>query len=61
VRVWISGGSGFVGSHLVHAAFLNDFTRLDATATAAALGVELPDLDTQLAQLERTMTQEVRA
>ena len=26
-------------------------TRLDATATAAALGVELPDLDTQLAKL----------
>ena len=26
-------------------------TRLDATATAAALGVELPDLDTQLARL----------
>jgi dTDP-4-dehydrorhamnose reductase len=28
-------------------------TRLDATATAATLGVELPDLDTQLARLER--------
>ena len=26
-------------------------TRLDATATAARLGVELPDLDTQLARL----------
>jgi dTDP-4-dehydrorhamnose reductase len=30
-------------------------TRLDATTTAATLGVELPDLDTQLARLERTM------
>jgi dTDP-4-dehydrorhamnose reductase len=30
-------------------------TRLDATATAAALGVELPDLDDQLAQLERSL------
>ena len=30
-------------------------TRLDATATAAALGVELPDLDTQLARLERSL------
>jgi dTDP-4-dehydrorhamnose reductase len=30
-------------------------TRLDATATAAALGVTLPDLDTQLARLERSM------
>jgi dTDP-4-dehydrorhamnose reductase len=36
-------------------------TRLDATATAAALGVELPDLDTQLARLRTIMeTQEVR-
>jgi dTDP-4-dehydrorhamnose reductase len=31
-------------------------TRLDATATAAALDVELPDLDTQLAWLERSLT-----
>ena len=30
-------------------------TRLDARATAAALGVELPDLDTQLARLRREM------
>jgi dTDP-4-dehydrorhamnose reductase len=30
-------------------------TSLDATATAAALGVELPDLDTQLRKLERSM------
>jgi dTDP-4-dehydrorhamnose reductase len=30
-------------------------TSLDATATAAALGVELPDLDTQLRQLERSL------
>jgi hypothetical protein len=30
-------------------------TRLDATATAAALDVELPDLDTQPAQLRREM------
>lgn len=30
-------------------------TRLDATATAAALGVELPDLDDQLARLERSL------
>jgi dTDP-4-dehydrorhamnose reductase len=30
-------------------------TSLDATATAAALGVELPDLDTQLQKLERSM------
>jgi dTDP-4-dehydrorhamnose reductase len=30
-------------------------TRLDATATAAALGVELPDLDSQLARLERSL------
>jgi dTDP-4-dehydrorhamnose reductase len=30
-------------------------TSLDATATAAALGVELPDLDTQLQRLERGM------
>jgi dTDP-4-dehydrorhamnose reductase len=30
-------------------------TRLDATATAAALGVELPDLDTQLARLRHEM------
>jgi hypothetical protein len=30
-------------------------TRLDATATAATLGVELPDLDTQLQRLERSM------
>jgi dTDP-4-dehydrorhamnose reductase len=30
-------------------------TRLDATATARALGVELPDLDTQLARLRREM------
>jgi dTDP-4-dehydrorhamnose reductase len=30
-------------------------TRLDATATAATLGVELPDLDTQLHRLERSM------
>jgi dTDP-4-dehydrorhamnose reductase len=30
-------------------------TRLDATATAAALGVALPDLDTQLARLRREM------
>jgi dTDP-4-dehydrorhamnose reductase len=31
-------------------------TSLDATATAAALGVELPDLDDQLRRLERSMT-----
>ena len=30
-------------------------TRLDATATAAALGVELPDLDDQLRRLERSL------
>ena len=30
-------------------------TRLDATATAAALGVELPDLDEQPWRLERSM------
>ena len=30
-------------------------TSLDATATAAALGVELPDVDTQLRRLERSM------
>jgi dTDP-4-dehydrorhamnose reductase len=30
-------------------------TRLDATATAAALGVELPSLDDQLRRLERSM------
>jgi dTDP-4-dehydrorhamnose reductase len=30
-------------------------TRLDAAATARALGVELPDLDTQLARLRREM------
>ena len=30
-------------------------TRLDASATAAALGVELPDLDDQLARLERSL------
>lgn len=30
-------------------------TRLDATATAATLGVELPDLDEQLRRLERSM------
>jgi dTDP-4-dehydrorhamnose reductase len=30
-------------------------TSLDATATAAVLGVELPDLDTQLQRLERSM------
>ena len=30
-------------------------TRLDASATAAALGVELPDLETQLRRLERSM------
>jgi dTDP-4-dehydrorhamnose reductase len=30
-------------------------TRLDATATATTLGVELPDLDTQLQRLERSM------
>jgi len=30
-------------------------TRLDATATAAALGVKLPDLDTQLARLRHEM------
>ena len=30
-------------------------TRLDARATAAALGVELPDLDEQLRRLERSM------
>ena len=30
-------------------------TRLDATATAATLGVELPDLDTQLRRLERSL------
>jgi dTDP-4-dehydrorhamnose reductase len=30
-------------------------TSLDATATAAALGVELPDLGTQLRKLERSM------
>jgi dTDP-4-dehydrorhamnose reductase len=30
-------------------------TRLDATATARALGVELPDLDTQLARLRHEM------
>lgn len=31
-------------------------TRLDATATAAALGVELPDLDDQLHRLERSLS-----
>ena len=31
-------------------------TSLDASATAAALGVELPDLDTQLRRLERSLT-----
>jgi dTDP-4-dehydrorhamnose reductase len=31
-------------------------TSLDARATAAALGVELPDLDTQLRRLERSLT-----
>jgi dTDP-4-dehydrorhamnose reductase len=31
-------------------------TRLDATATAATLGVELPDLDDQLRRLERSLT-----
>ena len=31
-------------------------TRLDATATAAALGVELPSLDDQLRRLERSLT-----
>jgi dTDP-4-dehydrorhamnose reductase len=31
-------------------------TRLDATATAATLGVELPDLDEQLRRLERSLT-----
>jgi dTDP-4-dehydrorhamnose reductase len=31
-------------------------TRLDATATAAALGVELPDLDDQLRRLERSLS-----
>jgi dTDP-4-dehydrorhamnose reductase len=31
-------------------------TRLDATATAAALGVELPGLDDQLERLERSLT-----
>jgi hypothetical protein len=30
-------------------------TSLDAAATAAALGVELPDLDTQLRRLERSL------
>jgi dTDP-4-dehydrorhamnose reductase len=99
MRVCISGGSGFVGSHLVrafdevcapshaevdvrdadavrrsiaayrpdaivHAAILNDFsrlervpydTRLDATATAAALGVALPGVDEQLRRLERSL------
>ena len=30
-------------------------TRLDARATAARLGVELPDLDTQLARLRHEM------
>jgi dTDP-4-dehydrorhamnose reductase len=34
-------------------------TRLDATATAAALGVELPDLDTQLRELRATMEVQV--
>jgi hypothetical protein len=31
-------------------------TRLDAKATAAALGVELPDLDDQLRRLERSLS-----
>jgi dTDP-4-dehydrorhamnose reductase len=31
-------------------------TRLDATVTAATLGVELPDLDEQLRRLERSLT-----
>jgi dTDP-4-dehydrorhamnose reductase len=31
-------------------------TRLDASATAAALGVELPSLDAQLRRLERSLT-----
>jgi dTDP-4-dehydrorhamnose reductase len=31
-------------------------TRLDATATAAALGVELPSLDNQLRRLERSLS-----
>jgi dTDP-4-dehydrorhamnose reductase len=31
-------------------------TRLDATATAATLGVELPDLDDQLRRLERSLS-----
>jgi dTDP-4-dehydrorhamnose reductase len=34
-------------------------TRLDATATAAALGVELPDLDNQLRELRTTMEVQV--
>jgi dTDP-4-dehydrorhamnose reductase len=34
-------------------------TRLDATATAAALGVELPDLDSQLGELRTTMEVQV--
>ena len=102
MRVWISGGSGFVGSHLVRAfddvCAPTDATRnvvaaagdahvvlvstdwvfdgparedtppnpipfpipydtsLDARATAAVLGVELPSLDDQLL----AMTEEVR-
>ena len=34
-------------------------TRLDATATAATLGVELPDLDTQLRELRTTLEVQV--
>lgn len=36
-------------------------TSLDARATAAALGVELPSLDDQLARLATSITEEVRA
>jgi dTDP-4-dehydrorhamnose reductase len=34
-------------------------TRLDATATAAAVGVELPDLDSQLRKLRTTLEVQV--
>jgi dTDP-4-dehydrorhamnose reductase len=34
-------------------------TRLDAAATATKLGVELPDLDTQLRELRTTMEVQV--
>ena len=46
MRAWISGGSGFVGGHLVEA--FDD--------VAATLGVDLPVGDEQLRRLERSLT-----